>query len=278
MEWLSPLHQEQIRQQIAQIGFADFETILRKIEPCEDPQDPLVKSIIFHDLPREDTVTASVFLLVKERSANEWYIDELHTSVQMDSVRSEIGVVVTSQAHYSRDGPFPSLAQIQGEVEKIVLQEKEKEAAFLSLHLEKEISALGFEGYFDMLRSARQEAGFIVLSSTEPLGANLEEQLIAVQYQLIVTPPADGRSAFLGMVRGSLVGLPESPNYPNFPVEQAFYKLNGQLPRKEEMLKELLAVSKLTPDVYERVRKRFSIGEQTLGSRQKSYSQGRLGL
>jgi len=278
MEWLSSLHQEQIRQQIAQIGFVDGESVLSKIEPCEDPQNPLVKSIIFHDLPREDTVTASVFLLIKERSANEWYIDELHTSVQMDSVRSEIGVVVVSQAHYSRDGPFPSLDQIQGEVEKIVQQEKEKEVAFLSLHLEKEITALGFEGYFDMLRSARQEAGFIVLSSTEPLDQAWEEQSIGVRYDLIVTPPGEGRSAFLGMVRGSLVGLPGSSNYPNFPVEQAFYKLNGQLPRKEEMLRELLAISKLTPDVYERVKKRFSIGERTLSSRQKSYSQGRLGL
>jgi hypothetical protein len=220
-----------------------------------------------------------LYFEIKQRGDGQWEIDKLITSVQYSTERNQEGVIVITNRYQLKNGPFPSIEQIRQQLVDRLKKEEDKEQVFLRYDLQKDFQELGFDNYFEMLRSARWEAGFKLLETDVEICPPRGIKGDMVNFQFVLTKPEPPLPPFIWMVRASLVEHDLVKPMISYQAERGFYRLNGHLPNKEEMIREILAVAKLNPNPYEAVRKRFRIGEQIKPNyRKMNYSQGNLGL
>ncbi|HVU97763.1 MAG TPA: hypothetical protein VHE34_21210 [Puia sp.] len=279
MDWLSTSHKEEIFKELVDLGFDRPGWILDQAEPCMDPQDPLVKANIFFDPCQPGNQDVGLYLVIKERDREHWYVEQLHLSVQLETQRAEEGVVVLNRKFTVDQGPLPKFDEVLREVDTLVAVEQFKEQCFLQYNLEKELTELGFTNYPDLLRSRTKEADFTIFHTSELFEAKELHKEIAVRFQLVVTPPEKNLPAVLWMIRGSLHSDPAEPFGLRCQAERAFYKFNDRLPHKAVMVQELMQMAKIQKDPYEEVRRRFRIDQSKLDNNSDfNHKQGRLRL
>jgi hypothetical protein len=256
-------HQEDIRYALEGLGFEQSELLLSKMEPCEDPKDPAIKSIILGNLPIEINHLADMGLFIKEGAHSHWYIDQIIVTLQLVTERRAEGFIELQRRYRTQEGSLPPLSQVRADVRQMIGEESQKEKVFLQINLKKELEELGFGNYYELLRSARPEAGFTVLETIEPTNPGGRGQYPLARFEFVLSQPDPALAATIWMVRASLVETGMEKPRLVYEAEQGFYRMNGTLPHKQEMIAELLTSARLLPDPYETVRKRFRMAEET---------------
>ena len=279
MEWFSDIRKAEISKELIDLGFDSPGPILDQAEPCDDPKDSSVKaSIFFEPIPRSDEDLA-LFLLIKEDGRNHWHIGQMHLYVQLESQRTQEGVVVFNRQFSVDSGPLPEFRSIMQIADTWIAVEKDKERCFSLYNLEKELTELGFSKNPELLKSRTQEAGFTIFHISETIEPNDGLKEKTVRFELVVTPPEKNLPAVLWMIRGFMqTGASDALDL-QCHAERGFYKFNDRLPHKTEMIKELLQMAKLQESPYAEVRRRFRIGQgRGEEGAQRSYIQGQLKL
>jgi hypothetical protein len=279
MEWFSDIRKAEVSEELIDLGFDRPGPILDQAEPCDDPKDPSVKaSIFFEPIPRSDEDLA-LFLLIKEDSRNHWHIDQMHLYIQMESQRTQEGVLVFNRKFSLDPGPLPEFGSIMQIADAWIAVEKDKERCFSEYNLEKELTELGFSKNPELLKNRTREAGFTIFHFSESIEPNEGLKQKNVRFEFVVTPPEKNLPAVLWMIRGFLQTGASDELDLQCRAERGFYKFNDRLPHKAEMIKELLQMAKLQESPYAEVRRRFRIG-QGRGEEvtQRSYIQGQLKL
>lgn len=261
MNWLSDRHWNEILQALENLGFDQPLTLLTKMEACEDPRDSLVRSIILHDQPIDAKNDINLALFIKEEIDGSWYIDKVIAQFDFETERNEEGRIDLRIEHRREEGPIPGIESLCTDFRVILQEEAARESYFLRFNLEKEFERMGFDNYYEMLRSAHPEAGFTVLETYQRIEPREGTFLPFARFEFVVSQPDQTAPAVIWMVRASLVetGL-EKPRI-IYEADRGFYRFNGQLPDKSQMTKELLCFAKFPADQHVTVRKRFRIGE-----------------
>ncbi len=236
---------DEIRAELEKMQFVDIERLLSRIEELEDPNEPAVKACIFDEIPLSDTAMSDIFIVVREKENGSWYIEAALATVQMATTRTEEGFMDVQKTYLSGRETLPTVDQIAQDVRALVRYEEMVEFFFLKNDLDAHLARIGFQNAKEMLRSVRQSDDLFYLDTTDKIGGDGPNAIDSVHFQFVIMADSQQETAQLFIIKAFLDT--ESPNAAAIKEETAtaFYPLNGQFPRKDTMIEEVL--SKLSP-------------------------------
>jgi len=245
-----PEQTDDIRLELEKMQFTDIGRILSLMDNLDDPNDPTVKACLFAEVPIPESFIADIFFVVREKSDGHWFIEAALAWIQMPTSRTEQGLIDVQKTYFSTHEPLPLVPQIIQDLRLLVQYEEMVEYFFIKNNLDTNLARSGFHNAADLLRSARHSDGITYLETSEQIGGEGPHAEDSIHFEFVVMVDRAMGGAHLAIIKAFLETHSPDASEIKEQTETAFYPLNNQFHRKEDMIKEILSQLPLDKNHY----------------------------